>query len=111
MSHTRLRQREVEVLGVDLAALGVDPGQPVGEGKIGIRRGDPAGGEELSGKAVEDARVFLDDRSEVVFGVKQTFDNVVPLFLEMRDLLRGQRHHATSSTCPATTEPTMHPGT
>ena len=57
-----LRQREVEVLCVDLAAVDDDPGQALAEGQLIVGGFDLSGGIEFAGQVVEHTVVFVDDR-------------------------------------------------
>ena len=58
---TRLGQGEVEVLGVDLAALDDDLRQALAKGQVVVRGCDLASLVELASELVEDAVVFVDN--------------------------------------------------
>ena len=57
----RLGQGEVEVLGVDLAAIDDDLSQAFAKGQVVVRGCDPAGLVEFTSELVEDAVVFVDN--------------------------------------------------
>ena len=59
---TCLGQGEVEVLGVDLAALDDDLRQALAKGQVVIRGCDLVGLVEFASELVEDAVVFVDNR-------------------------------------------------
>jgi hypothetical protein len=85
-----LRQRKVEVLGVIPAALGVDFGEPLGEGEILVQGADLAAGEEIAREPIEHTLVFLDDGIEVPLLVQHATKDEVALLFECGDLVRCQ---------------------
>ena len=59
--NARLGQGEIEVLGVDLAAIDDDLRQALAKGQVVVRGCDLAGLVEFASKVVEDAVVFVDN--------------------------------------------------
>ena len=91
--HVPLGKTEIEILGVDLAAVLVDTGQALLERQFFVGGGDRTGGVQFVGEAVENTFVFPDDGVEDAGGVQESSDDEIPLVVEVVELLLGQRRH------------------
>ena len=69
-----LGQRDVEVLGVNLAGFVVDLAEALVKAEVGVGGGDLTRGKKLVGEVVEDFVVFGQDGIDVGGGVEEVFD-------------------------------------
>ena len=73
-ANAALGQRDVEVLGIDLAGFVVDLAKALVKAEVGVFRGYLPCGEKLVGKLVEDFVVFGQDGIDVRGGIEEVFD-------------------------------------
>ena len=84
-----LGQRDVEVLGVNLAGFVVDLAEALVKAEVGVCGGNLPYGEKLVGKLVEDFVVFGQDGIDVSGGIEEVFDEDEAVFVVLVELGRG----------------------
>ena len=82
-------QRDVKVLGVNLAGFVVDLAEALVKADIGVFRGYLTCGKKLVGEIVEDFVIFGQDGIDVSGGIEEVFDEDEAVFAIVVELGRG----------------------